>query len=83
VGWDGGEGGWWGRGGVGGYDDGISPYIGHGDKCGGPDRTTLGVGDGEVVAGGAVGINAELQTHVDADEASGWMELLPLVDAEG
>jgi hypothetical protein len=54
----------------------------HGDEGGGPDGAAQGVGDGEVVAGGAVGVAAQLQPHVNADEAPRGMELRPFVDAE-
>ncbi len=59
------------------------PYIRHGNKGGGPDWAALCVGNSEVVAGRAVGVHAQLQTHLHADEASRWMELLPLIDAAG
>jgi hypothetical protein len=39
------------------------------------------IGHGEVVAGGAVDVVAELQTHLDADEAFGGVHQLPFLDA--
>jgi hypothetical protein len=60
-----------------------SPHVGHRDEGGGPDGAALSVGNGEVVARRTIGVSAQLQAHVHADEPPGWMEVAPLVDAEG
>ncbi len=60
----------------------LVPYVRRGNKGGGPDGTAERVCDCEVVAGGAVGVNAKLQAHLYADEAFGGVQEVPLEDAE-
>jgi hypothetical protein len=54
-----------------------APYVRYGHERRGPHRPTMRVRHRQVVAGGAVGVGAQLQAHVNAYEALGGLQPLP------
>ena len=57
------------------------PYVRHRHEGRGPHRPTMRVMHSQVVAGGAVGVNAQLQAHVNSYVPLGWLQPLPFVYA--